>query len=177
MDTYIYIYNILYIIYIYIYILVALEHGTHSNTGFLCSSNVFPRTLEHMFLLPSCRLEHAEHTFKHTNTPVQSQTPRTHSELSTRTRDQDIHISTSTAVLPKQLAFSNTVPNTTEHQPEHIFWTSDLLGATLDPDPSPFPNTCLHSLVPEGEFLMDLTNKSILTFGRSWHDFWEFPSG
>ena len=109
--------------------LVALEHGTHSNTGFLCSSNVFPRTLEHMFLLPSCRLEHAEHTFEHTNTPrtpntsntVQSQTPRTHSELSTRTRDQDIHISTSTAVLPKQLTFSNTVPNTTEHQPEHIF--------------------------------------------------------
>ena len=106
-----------------------LEHRTHSNTGFLCSSNVFPRTLEHMFLLPSCRLEHAEHTFEHTNTPrtpntsntVQSQTPRTHSELSTRTRDQDIHISTSTAVLPKQLTFSNTVPNTTEHQPEHIF--------------------------------------------------------
>ena len=89
--------------------LVALEHRTHSNTGFLCSSNVFHRTLEHMFLLPSCRLEHAEHLFEHTNTPrtpntpntVQSQAPRTHSEFRTRTRDQDIHISASTAILPK----------------------------------------------------------------------------
>ena len=115
-------------IYIYstVYILVALEHRTHSNTGFPCSSSVFPRTLEHMFLLPGCRLEHAEHTSEHTNTPrtpntVQSQAPRTHSELRTRTRDQDIHISTRTPVLPKQLTFSNTVPNTTEHQPKHIF--------------------------------------------------------
>ena len=61
----------------YIYILVALEHGTHSNTGFLCSSNVFPRTLEHMFLLPGCRLEHAEHTSEHTSTPRTRNTPNT----------------------------------------------------------------------------------------------------